>query len=184
MKRQIRQSIFETNSSSTHTFTCYYKASEKSVEEELKELGITEDNRTLKLGLGWSVDEDGDCSFIDKLSMVLSSIPDFYNKNYQKTHEPDDLVYVDIFKEEFLSNDIVQYISSQLKERYNIELDFPYFDKKEPIVLYRVYTSEEYDDPTESSIVFKDDFYNDKELIMEFITSPLYRMGVSEYYNG
>ena len=184
--KQIRQSIFETNSSSCHTFTHFYKAGQNSVEEELKARGITDDNRVLEVDLSWGVDEDGDCSFMSKLNMVLCSIPDFYSV-YGTTDDKDDFVYTEVTEEQFNKNEIVQFILKTLKEKYNIELSFKktfYSYSKGKMSLERVHQTSDWGDPDESSLVFNDDFYNNKELIIDFITSPLYRMGVHEYYNG
>lgn len=167
--KQIRQSIFETNSSSTHTFSHYYKVETNSIEDEIKR-NLNRDGQ-ITLDLNWFINEDGDLSLKNKLNIIFASIPGLYSRDKNGDLECE----MDFNYDKFMENETVKFICNEFKSRFNVEFDFS-------SVYHWIRRAR--DNQYEKDIFDEFEFWLDEELIMDFLTNPAWRMSITEYMDS
>lgn len=75
MKIVIRSGVFETNSSSVHSYTCPIKSERISFKGWAR--SKADKDKVVNIDFDWWIDETGDVSPDNKLALVLSGIPAF-----------------------------------------------------------------------------------------------------------
>lgn len=76
MKIVTRSGVFETNSSSVHSYTCPIKSERISFKGWAR--SKADKNKVVNIDFDWWIDETGDVSPDNKLALVLSGIPAFW----------------------------------------------------------------------------------------------------------
>mgnify|MGYP003208525264 CR=1 FL=1 len=75
MKIVTRSGVFETNSSSVHSYTCPIKSERISFKGWAR--SKADKDKVVNIDFDWWIDETGDVSPDNKLALVLSGIPAF-----------------------------------------------------------------------------------------------------------
>lgn len=78
MKIVIRSGVFETNSSSVHSYTCPIKSERISFKGWAR--SKADKDKVVNIDFDWWIDETGDVSPDNKLALVLSGIPAFFGR--------------------------------------------------------------------------------------------------------
>ena len=73
MKIVTRSGVFETNSSSVHSYTCPIKDSSLSFDDWAR--SKADKDKVVNIDFDWWIDETGDVSPDNKLALVLAGIP-------------------------------------------------------------------------------------------------------------
>lgn len=169
MKIVTRSEVFETNSSSVHSYTRPIKDSSLSFDDWAH--SNADKDKVVNIDLDWWIEETGNVSPDNKLALVLSGIPAFWQNqedygryiSYAEVHENE--TYKEIIRR------------LELRSGYILNLNYP----NEEFYIRRPMYCNEYDD---DEIVFDNDFYADLDDVLDFIENPEWRMGVHEYRDG
>lgn len=168
MKIVTRSGVFETNSSSVHSYTAPIKTKRMSFKDWAR--SKANKAKVVNINFDWWIDETGDVSPDNKLALVLSGIPAFWQnqKDYDRY----------ISYAEVQENETYKEIIRRLELRSGYILNLNYSNEK--FYIQRPIYSDEYDD----EIIFDNDFYADLDNVLDFIENPEWRMGVHEYRDG
>lgn len=84
MKIVTRSGVFETNSSSVHSYTAPIKTKRMSFKDWAR--SKANKDKVVNIDFDWWIDETGDVSPDNKLALVLSGIPAFWQnqKDYDR----------------------------------------------------------------------------------------------------
>ena len=84
MKIVTRSGVFETNSSSVHSYTAPIKIKRMSFKDWAR--SKANKDKVVNIDFDWQIDETGDVSPDNKLALVLSGIPAFWQnqKDYDR----------------------------------------------------------------------------------------------------
>lgn len=176
--KQIRNNIFETNSSSTHTLSHVSKTkrivpNEISYKDFLNDEG-TELNIPIKFEDNWR-DENALWSFPSKLTCVLRSIPEFYTGD-------DDECSMNV--NDFMDNETVKTIIKSVEDKIGLKINIIIKDDdiyKNELCLEKAIRGSNYED-TE---IFNDNYWGENIIkVIDFITDPSVVIFTSEYYDG
>lgn len=168
MKIVIRSGVFETNSSSVHSYTAPFKAERMSFKDWAR--SKADKDKVVNIDFKWWIDETGDVSPDNKLALVLSGIPAFWQNREDYNR------YISFA--EVQENEIYKEIIRRLELRSGYILNLNY--TREEFYIRRPMYSDGYDD----EIIFDNDFYADLDNVLDFIENPEWRMGVHEYRDG
>lgn len=169
MKIVTRSEVFETNSSSVHSYTRPIKDSSLSFKDWAR--SKANKDKVVNIDFNWWIDETGDVSPDNKLALVLAGIPAFW----QNTEEYDRYISCTEVQE----NEIYKEIIRRLEIRSGYTLDLNY--SNEEFYIQRPMYCNEYGG---DEIIFDNDFYADLDNVLDFIENPEWRMGVHEYRDG
>lgn len=172
MKIVTRSGVFETNSSSIHSYTAPLKIKRMSFKDWAR--SKANKDKVVNIDFDWWIDETGDVSPDNKLALVLSGIPAFWQnqKDYDRY----------ISYAEVQENETYKEIIRRLELRSGYILDLNY--SNEEFYIQRPIYSDEYSDEYGVEIIFDNDFYADLDNVLDFIENPEWRMGVHEYRDG
>ena len=168
MKIVIRSGVFETNSSSVHSYTCPIKSERISFKGWAR--SKADKDKVVNIDFGWWIDETGDVSPDNKLALVLSGIPAFW----QNQEDYDRYISYAEVQENETYKEIIRRL--ELRSGYILNLNYP----NEEFYIQRPIFSDGYDD----EIIFDDNFYTDLDEVLDFIENPKWKMGVHEYRDG
>lgn len=168
MKIVTRSGVFETNSSSVHSYTAPFKIKRMSFKDWAR--SKANKDKVVNIDFDWWIDETGDVSPDNKLALVLSGIPAFWQN--QKDYDRH------ISYAEVQENETYKEIIRRLELRSGYILDLNY--SNEEFYIQRPIYSDEYGD----EIIFDNDFYADLDNVLDFIENPEWKMGVHEYRDG
>lgn len=168
MKIVTRSEVFETNSSSVHSYTRPIKDSSLSFDDWAH--SNADKDKVVNIDLDWWIEETGNVSPDNKLALVLSGIPAFWQnqEDYDRY----------ISYAEVQENETYKEIIRRLELRSGYILNLNYW--KEEFYIQRPIYSDEYHD----KIIFDDNFYTDLDEVLDFIENPEWKMGVHEYRDG
>ena len=169
MKIVTRSGVFETNSSSVHSYTCPIKSERISFKDWAR--SKADKNKVVNIDFDWWIDETGDISPDNKLALVLSGIPAFW----QNQEDYDRYISYAEVQENETYKEIIRRL--ELRSGYTLNLD--YYSMKEFYIQRPMYYNEYGDE-----IIFDNDFYADLDNVLDFIENPEWRMGVHEYRDG
>lgn len=168
MKIVTRSGVFETNSSSVHSYTRPIKDSSLSFDDWAH--SSADKNKVVNIDLDWWIEETGNVSPDNKLALVLAGIPAFW----QNTEEYDRYISYAEVQENETYKEIIRRL--ELRSGYILNLNYP----NEEFYIQRPMYCNEYDD----EVIFDDDFYADLDNVLDFIENPKWKMGVHEYRDG
>lgn len=169
MKIVTRSGVFETNSSSVHSYTRPIKDSSLSFDDWAH--SNADKNKVVNIDLDWWIEETGNVSPDNKLALVLAGIPAFW----QNTEDYDRYISYAEVQENETYKEIIRRL--ELRSEYILNLNYP----NEKFYIQRPMYCNEYDD---DEVIFDDDFYADLEDVLDFIENPKWKMGVHEYRDG
>lgn len=169
MKIVTRSGVFETNSSSVHSYTRPIKDSSLSFDDWAH--SSADKNKVVNIDLDWWIEETGNVSPDNKLALVLAGIPAFW----QNTEEYDRYISYAEVQENETYKEIIRRL--ELRSGYILNLNYP----NEEFYIQRPMYCNEYDD---DEVIFDDDFYADLDNVLDFIENPKWKMGVHEYRDG
>lgn len=169
MKIVTRSEVFETNSSSVHSYTRPIKDSSLSFDDWAH--SNADKNKVVNIDLDWWIEETGNVSPDNKLALVLAGIPAFW----QNTEEYDRYISCTEVQENEIYKEIIRRL--EIRSGYTLNLDY---SMKEFYIQRPMYYNE-YDD---YEIIFDDNFYTDLDEVLDFIENPKWKMGVHEYRDG
>lgn len=169
MKIVIRSGVFETNSSSVHSYTAPIKTERMSFKDWAR--SKADKDKVVNIDFDWWIDETGDVSPDNKLALVLSGIPAFW----QNREDYDRYISFAEVQENEIYKEIIRRL--ELRSGYILNLNYT---RKEFYIQRPIY-SDGYDD---DEIIFDNDFYADLDNVLDFIENPEWRMGVHEYRDG
>lgn len=166
MKIVTRSGVFETNSSSVHSYTCPIKSERISFKGWAR--SKADKDKVVNIDFDWWIDETGDVSPDNKLALVLSGIPAFW----QNQEDYDRYISYAEVQENETYKEIIRRL--ELRSGYILNLNYP----NEEFYIQRPIFSDGYDD---NEIIFDDNFYTDLDEVLDFIENPKWKMGVHEY---
>jgi hypothetical protein len=166
MKIVTRSGVFETNSSSVHSYTCPIKSERISFKDWAR--SKADKDKVVNIDFDWWIDETGDVSPDNKLALVLSGIPAFW----QNQEDYDRYISYAEVQENETYKEIIRRL--ELRSGYILNLNY----SNEKFYIQRPIYSDECDD---DEIIFDNDFYADLDNVLDFIENPEWRMGVHEY---
>ena len=169
MKIVTRSEVFETNSSSVHSYTRPIKDSSLSFDDWAH--SNADKDKVVNIDLDWWIEETGNVSPDNKLALVLSGIPAFW----QNQEDYDRYISYAEVQENETYKEIIRRL--KLRSGYILNLNYP----NEEFYIQRPMYCNEYDD---DEIIFDNDFYADLDNVLDFIENPEWRMGVHEYRDG
>lgn len=169
MKIVTRSEVFETNSSSVHSYTRPIKDSSLSFDDWAH--SNADKDKVVNIDLDWWIEETGNVSPDNKLALVLSGIPAFW----QNQEDYDRYISYAEVQENETYKEIIRRL--ELRSGYILNLNYP----NEEFYIQRPMYCNEYDD---DEVIFDDDFYADLEDVLDFIENPKWKMGVHEYRDG
>lgn len=169
MKIVTRSEVFETNSSSVHSYTRPIKDSSLSFDDWAH--SNADKDKVVNIDLDWWIEETGNVSPDNKLALVLSGIPAFW----QNQEDYDRYISYAEVQENETYKEIIRRL--ELRSGYILNLNYP----NEEFYIQRPMYCNEYDD---DEIIFDNDFYADLDNVLDFIENPEWRMGVHEYRDG
>lgn len=169
MKIVTRSEVFETNSSSVHSYTRPIKDSSLSFDDWAH--SNADKDKVVNIDLDWWIEETGNVSPDNKLALVLSGIPAFW----QNQEDYDRYISYAEVQENETYKEIIRCL--ELRSGYILNLNYP----NEEFYIQRPMYCNEYDD---DEIIFDNDFYADLDNVLDFIENPEWRMGVHEYRDG
>lgn len=169
MKIVTRSEVFETNSSSVHSYTRPIKDSSLSFDDWAH--SNADKDKVVNIDLDWWIEETGNVSPDNKLALVLSGIPAFW----QNQEDYDRYISYAEVQENETYKEIIRRL--ELRSCYILNLNYP----NEEFYIQRPMYCNEYDD---DEVIFDDDFYADLDNVLDFIENPEWKMGVHEYRDG
>ena len=168
MKTVIRSGVFETNSSSVHSYTSPIRTEYLSFKDWAK--SKANEDKTVNFDFRWWIDETGDVKPDNKLALVLSGIPAFW----QGLDEYDKVISYAEVQENETYKEIIRRL--EIRSGYNLNLDY----LAEEFYIERPMYCDGYD----YEVIFDDDFYKNLDDVLDFIENPEWKMGVHEYRDG
>lgn len=117
MKIVIRSGVFETNSSSVHSYTCPIKSERISFKGWAR--SKADKDKVVNIDFDWWIDETGDVSPDNKLALVLSGIPAFW----QNQEDYDRYISYAEVQENETYKEIIRRL--ELRSGYILNLNYP-----------------------------------------------------------
>lgn len=172
MKIVTRSGVFETNSSSVHSYTAPIKIKRMSFKDWAR--SKANKDKVVNIDFDWWIDETGDVSPDNKLALVLSGIPAFW----QNQEDYDRYISYAEVQENETYKEIIRRL--ELRSGYILNLNY----SNEKFYIQRPIYSDGYYDGYDNEIIFDNDFYADLDNVLDFIENPEWKMGVHEYRDG